>query len=382
MKNARDHQLDGLRATAVTMVLYDHLFAGDGSYLGHIGVRLFFVLSGFLITRLLLEARSAATFEPRASLRAFYARRALRIFPPYLALLLVVWVSGMEPSRKILLWHGLYLSNFWYALEDSWSPWQLCHTWSLSIEEQFYLLWPLIILFAPRARIERICIGAIAISVLYRLCWPITGAPSLARDLLPPASLDALAAGALLAAYRSRSTGWPRWVEASWIPLAIASLLLLPLRNFPAPHVIAWARWIAVEVLPLVPLVFIVGSSSAGIGGRLGQVLASPPFTAVGRVSYGIYLFHPIVLALAVWAQPWIPADVSVQGAGRFLVTTAGTLMVAGFSWFALERPLNSLKRHFPYVGGTRPPTAAPNTLAAKPASAFVNDGSRLREGG
>jgi peptidoglycan/LPS O-acetylase OafA/YrhL len=81
MSNTRDRQLDGLRAVAVTMVLYAHFFATDGPHWGHLGVRLFFVLSGFLITRLLLDARRADRYQPTTALKSFYIRRALRIFP-------------------------------------------------------------------------------------------------------------------------------------------------------------------------------------------------------------------------------------------------------------------------------------------------------------
>lgn len=138
MQMVRDQQLDGLRAVAVSMVLYAHFLAADGSHLGHLGVRLFFVLSGFLITRLLLDARDAARFEPATALKSFYARRALRIFPPYFAVLAAVFFLDLERSKEVMAWHALYLSNFWYALQNEWTPWVLCHTWSLSIEEQFY----------------------------------------------------------------------------------------------------------------------------------------------------------------------------------------------------------------------------------------------------
>ena len=128
MGNTRDIQLDALRAIAVTMVLYSHFYAAGGSsFWGHIGVRLFFVLSGFLITRLLLEARAAAAFETGPALKAFYIRRALRIFPPYFAVLAFVWLVDLEQSRGSLVWHALYLSNFWYALQNNWNPWVLCH---------------------------------------------------------------------------------------------------------------------------------------------------------------------------------------------------------------------------------------------------------------
>ncbi|RUX02716.1 acyltransferase, partial [Mesorhizobium sp. M2A.F.Ca.ET.037.01.1.1] len=189
MTNARDIQLDALRGVAVTLVLYSHFLApGGSSFVGHLGVRLFFVLSGFLITRLLLDARDTSAFASGPALRSFYARRMLRIFPPYFAVLALAWFAS-EQSRPSLAWHALYLSNFWYARQNDWTPWLLCHFWSLSIEEQFYLAWPLIVLLAPRRRIEAIAIGVIAFSLAYRFYWPIAANPALARDLLPPASM-------------------------------------------------------------------------------------------------------------------------------------------------------------------------------------------------
>ncbi|WP_034816348.1 acyltransferase [Ensifer sp. BR816] len=353
MQIARDRQLDGLRAVAVSMVLYGHFFAADGSYWGHIGVRLFFVLSGFLITRLLLEARADSSFERAVALKSFYARRALRIFPPYFAVLGFVWLTGLESSREVLAWHALYLSNFWYALQNAWTPWVLCHTWSLSIEEQFYIAWPLVMLLAPRRSIPAICLGVIAFSLAYRFYWPLTGTPSLGRDLLPPASMDALAVGALLADNRSMGVTWPRSIERSWMPLLAVSLILLWFRPTPKPPLLEWLAWMGLEVFPLLPLALLVGSCSRGIGGAFGRLFECAPMTALGRISYGVYLYHAIVLALVVQAQPFIPVNVLEQGPGRFLVAGLGTLILASISWFAFEQPLNALKRHFPYVRRT-----------------------------
>lgn len=350
MANGRDLQLDGLRAIAVALVLYAHLLSTNDSYWGHIGVRLFFVLSGFLITRLLLEARAATEFEVRPALGAFYIRRALRIFPPYFAMLGFVWLAGLEQSRSVLVWHALYASNFWYALQDDWSPWVLCHTWTLAIEEQFYLLWPLVVILAPRQWIGRICIGVIVFSLAYRFYWPFTGSPSVARDVLPPASMDALGAGALLAVYRSKATGWPGWIRQSWVPLAAAFIVLLYFRPAQATPMQEWVRWIGLEVLPLAPLVMIVGLCSTGTKGFAGRLLELRPMLALGRVSYGVYVYHGAVLALIVGMQPWIPVNVSEQGLGRFLIAGSATLLLASLSWFVFEKPINALKRYFPYV--------------------------------
>ncbi len=356
MAGSRDIQLDALRAIAVTLVLYAHFLAPAGtSFLGHLGVRLFFVLSGFLITRLLLEARNAALFETGPALRSFYARRMIRIFPPYFAVLGLVWLTDLEGARSSLAWHALYLSNFWYALRNDWNPWLLCHFWSLSIEEQFYLAWPLLVLLAPRRRIEAITIGVIFISLAYRFYWPITASPALARDLLPPASMDALACGALLAVRRARGADVPQWMRLGWPALAAVFLLVVWSDPGPANSAWEWPRWTLVQVLPLVPLTAIVAACSNGLGGTLGRLAEFPPLLGLGRISYGVYLFHPILLAYAVKAQPWIPLNVSEQGPGRFLVAGAATLVVASLSWTLFEKPLNRLKRNFPYVTSSRP---------------------------
>ncbi|WP_028745798.1 acyltransferase family protein [Rhizobium mesoamericanum] len=369
MSYARDRQLDGLRTVAVSMVLYHHFFAVNGSVLGHLGVRLFFVLSGFLITRLLLDARFSVGYQSVAALKAFYVRRALRIFPPYFAMLAFIWFVNLEGARGSLKWHALYLSNFWYALRNEWTPWVVCHTWSLSIEEQFYIAWPLVMLLAPRRLIAPISVAVIAFSLAYRFYWPFTGTPSLARDLLPPASVDALVAGALLAVHRRRTESFPAWIGLSVVPLTIAAMTVLWLKSVPMTPVLEWLTWIGAEVFPLIPLVVLVGCCSSGVRGAFGRFLEQRSMTAIGRMSYGVYLFHPVVLSLVVKAQSWIPINVSEQGPGRFVIATTATLMLASISWLAFEKPLNKLKRYFPYISSAKTgvlPSTRPNKAAGR----------------
>lgn len=130
-----DEQIDSLRALAVTAVLYSHYAATQDTDVGVLGVRLFFVISGFLITRILLRARFGSPETPRGQiLRSFYARRFIRIFPAYYSVILVLM---LVPSvRPMIAWHALYATNFYMVLKDTYYLFPAGHFWSLAVEEQ------------------------------------------------------------------------------------------------------------------------------------------------------------------------------------------------------------------------------------------------------
>lgn len=345
-----DEQLDGLRTFAVGGVLYAHFFAQD-SLAGHHGVRLFFVLSGFLISRILIDVAQAPEFRLRTALGAFYMRRALRIAPAYLLLIMLVFALGAVEEWGALKWYLAYLSNFLYAIRDSWNPWVMGHTWSLAIEEQFYALWPLIIFLTPARHLKTACWTAIGLSLAYRCFLPLTLQPSITRDLLPPAAMDALGAGALLAVYRARGE----------VPLGgrLGLIAALSLAGYvaiyflqPATALGAWAVWAAREILPIPVFLWAVNGAVEGFGGIVGQVLANRGMRYVGRISYGIYLYHFLVLwaLLALW--PGVPA-LAEHGWVRLIVAGLLSVTAASASWFLLEEPVNRLKRHFPYTRRT-----------------------------
>ena len=181
--------LDGLRAIAVGLVLLHHLVplhrivphppgTKVGNVvppLGYIGVSLFFVLSGFLITRILLAGRERVdaghTTTPRL-LGAFYVRRTLRIFPLYYATLLVLTLLDTGLVRDRIAWHATYTSNWLFSSAAAWSAGgSERHFWTLAVEEQFYLLWPWLMLLVP----ARLLPGALVLTFLaapaWRACW-------------------------------------------------------------------------------------------------------------------------------------------------------------------------------------------------------------------
>ena len=172
-------QLDTLRAFAVIGVLATHYmptsrFAG---YYAMGGVRLFFVLSGFLITSILLKSRSimeSGKQLPRFTLFRFYVRRFLRIFPLYYFVLAVAAIADVTNVRETLLWNVTYLSNVYFFTRGHWAG-PVSHFWSLAVEELFYLVWPWLILFTPRRFLMRLIICLIIIGPLFRIWLSFNG---------------------------------------------------------------------------------------------------------------------------------------------------------------------------------------------------------------
>lgn len=350
---SHDLQLDGLRTFAVGGVLYAH-FLGEDSLAGHQGVRLFFVLSGFLISRILIDVARRDDFDLRSALGSFYARRVLRIAPAYLLLIFAAFALGAVEEMGTLKWFLTYLSNFLYAIRDDWNPWVMGHTWSLSIEEQFYAVWPLIVFITPTRHLKMVCWAAISLSLAYRCYLPLTLEPSITRDLLPPAAMDALGAGALLAAYRSEGKA-PLGGRLDLVAaLGLAGYCMVYLSE-PSGALENWAQWAAREVLLIPVYLYAVNGAVEGFSGPVGSLLANRQMRFVGRISYGIYLYHFIVLWAVLALFPEVPAFAE-NGLTRFFVCGGLTILVASLSWFILEEPINRLKRRFPYTrsGGAK----------------------------
>src|SRR5215470_2833769 len=234
--------LDGVRGLAILLVLAVH-FVGNatpvtwgerlavklGNY-GVLGVDLFFVLSGFLITGLLLDSKGDPHY-----FRNFYARRTLRIFPLYyfvLALLFVVIPAlatippALEEARQHQAWLWTYTANFFLAAKSSWALTYVSHFWSLAIEEHFYLLWPLVVFSFRRETLERICLWVIGAALALRIALSLAGVSELSISVLTPCRVDALCIGGLLAAIGRREGGPGSLVRRSG-PAALALAIAL-----------------------------------------------------------------------------------------------------------------------------------------------------------
>jgi peptidoglycan/LPS O-acetylase OafA/YrhL len=322
---AKIPELDGLRALAVLPVIafhFSYLKWVDGGYLG---VDLFFVLSGFLITSLLLaEERRTGT----VSLRDFYARRALRILPPLAAcaLLALAFVPSTTPRGA--------LAAFFFAanMVDSRILGGLLHTWSIAVEEHFYFAWPLLFL-ALGARRGRFLAWTILVVLAVRIV-----VLSLKMDVYTPTytRADSLAIGcyaALLLAHRPPVFG--AWVAPAALAAIAACFLLVPWMNFAMLSFgfTLFALACAVAILALLTT-----------RGWANRVLSSPPMQYVGRRSYGLYLYHmPVFLALERFRVDEEPASMALVTVLR----VAATFAVAEISYRTIEAWAARLKPRF-----------------------------------
>jgi peptidoglycan/LPS O-acetylase OafA/YrhL len=354
-------QLDALRAFAVGGVLLQHYWPPTYALAetGAMGVHLFFVLSGFLITGILLQARAAVDAGEESagfSLRRFYIRRVLRIFPLYYAVLLVAWLTRVPGARGAFGWHLAYLTNVHHFVAETYGE-RMGPYWSLAVEEQFYLVWPLLVLFAPYRWLPAIALGAIAVSPVFRfVVTALTG--NELTVVLPFSCLDSLGLGAYLAMGAAPAFAGHALVRRIGGGAALAGLGLLA-----AHQVAVWtgtAPILRVAIFGLavaLPSAWIIRHAAAGFRGWPGRILELGPLRWIGTISYGIYVYH----LLLPYLFPKIAAALGYRGffdpLGHGLERTvwypifysAATVVVAALSWYCFEGPINRLKERFAY---------------------------------
>ena len=400
--------LDGVRGLAILIVMQFHfyglLFNLSGQRtttfldraaskifgVGWVGVDLFFVLSGFLITGILLDTKSRDGY-----FRAFFARRVLRIVPLFYGFLAVVmfvlphagWLAGPAQSETLSdhqIWYWTFTFNIWSSIEALDPFVALVHVplWSIAVEQQFYLAWPFVVLLLPRRSLMAICICLIIAAPFAR--WllastiPDPDQPwALGYAGLLPARMDSLAIGALIAAAirsepdfaRLRSLALPAAGAAAFVLATIALLR----DEFSPFDTLTFALGLSAFVALFGAL--LIACIAAPESSWLQTVIAHPALRAAGRYSYAMYIFHLLVAfalldrVLAFQADhdvslvrtiggSQIPVNIAFSAAA-----TAITVVLAYASWHLYEKRFLQLKSHF-----RTSPRAAP-----RPASSSVD---------
>jgi peptidoglycan/LPS O-acetylase OafA/YrhL len=359
--------LDGLRAIAVMVVLLLHTAhrlpvpKGGGDAVlyfllrfGWIGVDIFFVLSGFLITGILLSQKHTL---PRDYFTVFYARRVLRIFPLYFAVVIggLLIIHFTEHMGGLVDWVTLltYTQNFvWIFRPSNVSIW-LGHTWSLAVEEQFYIVWPVLVYFVSVRYLKAGIPVAVVLALLLRIAL---ASFNLKRAILisAPTRCDSLLLGALLAIICRGEDGVfglpPRAGRfLGWLgSVSIVIVLAVGVYNRDLYDETAFNRTFGFLLMAFVALGLI---SACLQGGWLARVLSFRPLVNMGRVSYGIYLFHPPILTLLSLAMfhGASPLPYPVEALLLFGIGATITVAVSTLSYNYFESRVLGYKRYFEY---------------------------------
>ena len=328
-------QLDGLRGIAILMVFLNHALDVP---LFWCGVDLFFVLSGYLITGVLLRLKERDAAEGIGIfLRHFYSRRIRRIFPPYFLFLLVVSILYAVRWSQVWFWYVFFAANIANLLHVTpASP--LLPLWSLAVEEQFYLVWPFVVFLTSLCTLKRVAAGVMVAGAVLRACFTPLLSSSLDIYVLALFRADSLACGAFIAIAAHENAGWieskglraGRWAAAT----GAAFCLLSALASFRST---AYAILFNGLGYPLVALTF--GGALIYIVGRreglVHTILTIRILRHVGLISFTFYLYHYGVLFLL---RQHIQGMVYVSLLGLAITGT-----ISAISWWCLEAPILGL---------------------------------------
>lgn len=374
-RSSRQHlaPLDGVRGIAILMVICSHIFESDVDhhgllvrligqlfYYGSFGVDLFFVLSGFLITGILVD-----TVHDPHYFRTFYARRTLRIFPLYygvllLALLLTPLLHLHWGTMGALYW--LYLQNLRPAAAMSFTlggPFALYHFWSLAVEEQFYLVWPTVVRMVPAPRqLLRVTLYGSLLALLARIVLVLSGASLFAMHATTALRADALLIGGALALLY-RSPAWARVSAAARLVTLLAGTIVVGSIVWLEPQLahrpMAWSLWHAALRYSVLAIGFgALIAWSLQPGTLLRRICEQAWLRRFGTYSYGLYVLHVFVMMELNWRVRDLVDRLTHQ---KLLGVIAGAVtslalayLLAALSYRYYEQPFLRLKRYFAYA--------------------------------
>jgi peptidoglycan/LPS O-acetylase OafA/YrhL len=336
---------DGLRAVAIFGVLVEHfcpstVLRGFGP--GGVGVTLFFVLSGYLITRILILYRG---LSPTKSASRFYCRRFIRLSPPFYLAIFVAYMLNIFSMQNYWWIHGLYLTNFLIGFSGHWTG-SADHFWTLCTEEQFYLIWFVVVVLLPPRFLLAAIFSACLITLLFRSYIYYFNLSQLSNTLLP-GNIASLAIGGLLVEVQTnKRLDWVysivndrRWLAATTVLFLAVSVSM---RYVDLPQAIFYPFVASTFCACLISI-----AASKQTPPWLGW-LGWDPIRHIGKISYGIYVYHmflPLIL-VRIPSTHWV-AD---GGWTTFAFLMILSVIVAHLSWAYIESPILRYKDRVPFV--------------------------------
>jgi peptidoglycan/LPS O-acetylase OafA/YrhL len=352
-------QIDGLRFFAIISVMIGHWMAWETQNpvlkhtpWGH-GVILFFVISGFLITGILLNQKEqvetgSTTFGK--AIKTFYIRRFFRIFPIYYLLLFYLYYIDYPKARELFVWLVTYTTNIYQGITNEYIG-NFSHFWSLAIEEQFYILWPFLILLIPKKHLMKFFIAVMVLSFLSRVGCIVAypGKWMLAAYFTPNLFLP-LVLGAMLAYWKKE---YPVWFYNFFKPVyAFAALIVYGAAFYYFAHLkqnALFKQLLDEYLFSLVSVFFIAVAATDGFSSFSRLVLENRFVNYIGRISYGVYVYHLFMINFFwdVFTRETRISTDSKHTAWFFYFLICFSL--ATLSFYLVEKPINNLKNRFKY---------------------------------
>jgi len=351
IKSAYQPHLDGLRALAILGVLIEHFGLPLPSLLrcGPLSVRFFFVLTGYFITLSLWRVRDKMdNSEQGASLihlLRYYLARLLRIGPPFYLALGIGAMLGIAEVRTNFFWLATFQTNNYIAYLGYW-PDSISHFWSLAVQEQFYLLWPIVVLTLPRRWFVPAMAAFILFGLGFRIVCIATAASTITRWVTLFGCIDSFAVGALVAYLKDGKLLEKMRLLSKTVlfamPLAAFACFFLGRALMTLPEGNLWLG--LTESVDAIFLAWLLAVALNGITGRFDAILSWSPLVYLGRISYGIYVYHVFVIILvSPLLVPWGMSETHEVFA-RLAVLFVVTVALSSLSWHYLEQPFLAWK--------------------------------------
>ena len=306
------------------------------------GVNLFFCISGFLITGILLDTRGNHAVPVGDKLKIFYARRFLRIFPLYYLVIFFLLLISV-PYRPFFKYDFFYTSNIYYAFLGDFPASPAPQFWSLAMEEQFYLLWPMLIYLIPADRVLTVIVAVFSISLLMSFLL-ITRGYAFASDRTF-GSVAFLSIGGILASVYRNCKGDMKWVFPFFYGCLVAYLLL---------EVLAYYKGVTLQAFPhlLFKVAFAFSIVGVFVAGWKTSVIKSFVENRVvvylGKISYGLYVYHLLMIIPWTFIKRSLGLEVFSHNTEAFMKIFL-SILFASVSWHFFENPVQKLKRLFVY---------------------------------